>query len=63
MSRRGSEVQVELTLAQAQQGPAGIAGGERIGKNTALGRVSADGRSWLSEHAAVTGLWSVRVVL
>lgn len=54
----GELLLVELTLAQAQQGPAGKASCEWTGKNTALGRVSADGCSSLSEHDSVTGLWS-----
>ncbi len=59
----GELLQVELTLAHAQQGPAGMASGEWTGKKTAPGRVSADGRSSLSEHSSVTGLWSECVAL
>ncbi len=59
----GELLQVELTLAQAQQGPVGMASGEWTGKNTAPGRVSADGHSSLSEHGSVTGLWSECVAL
>ncbi len=56
-------LQAELTLAQAQQDPVGMASSEWTGKNTAPGRVSADGRSSLSEQCSVTGLWSECVAL
>lgn len=59
----GELLQVELTLAQAQQGPAGKASCEWTGKNTAPGRASADRCSSLSEHGSVSGLWSECVAL
>lgn len=54
----GEPLQVELTLAQEQQGPAGKASCEWTGKNTAPGSASADGCSSLSKHDSVTGVWS-----